>query len=95
MNRLMRFSPFPSSRPSAVGRRLRLAGAALIAAAVFVIDTFTPLSSAVAVLYVLVLLLVGEELPGRRLWVVTLACAAMEPAQSGSRARVECACTRS
>lgn len=77
MNRLMRFSPFPSSRPSAVGRRLRLAGAALIAAAVFVIDTFTPLSSAVAVLYVLVLLLVGEELPGRRLWVVTLACAAM------------------
>ena len=77
MNRLMRFSPFPSSRPSMVGRRLRLAGAALIAAAVFVIDTFTPLSSAVAVLYVLVLLLVGEELPGRRLWTVTLACAAM------------------
>ncbi|PXA91038.1 sensor histidine kinase [Caulobacter sp. D4A] len=69
--------PFPSPDSSPLGRRLRLGGAAAIAAAVFVVDTFTPLSSAVAVLYVLVLLLVGEDLPGRRLWAVTLACAAL------------------
>ncbi|MBI1682772.1 sensor histidine kinase [Caulobacter hibisci] len=69
--------PFPAPTASPLGRRLRLGGAAAIAAAVFVVDTFTPLSSAVAVLYVLVPLLVGEDLTGRRLWGVTLACAAL------------------
>jgi len=46
--------------PGATALKCRYAGAAALAAAIFAIDTFTTLGSAVAVLYVLVLIVVGD-----------------------------------
>ncbi|CAH1678567.1 Histidine kinase [Hyphomicrobiales bacterium] len=52
----------------------RYSGAAFLAAAVFAIDSFTTLGSAVAVLYVLVLLIVGDTSTRRGLYAVAGAC---------------------
>lgn len=54
-----------------------MAIAAGLAMAIFWVDTFTPLSSAVAVLYVVVLLLAGDFLSSWRLWLAALTCAAL------------------
>ena len=54
--------------------RYRYAGAAALAAAVFAIDSFTMLSSAVAVLYVLVLIIIGDTASDRAIRAVTVAC---------------------
>jgi two-component system sensor kinase FixL len=56
-----------------IGHLARLVFAVLVAALIFWIDTFTTLSSAVAVLYVIVILLVGEGPPGRVI-VVSAVC---------------------
>lgn len=69
----------PSGRAKTY-RALRLAAAAATAVAVFGIDTFTPLSSAVAVLYVFVLPLAGEALGRRRVWLTAAGCAVLAAA---------------
>jgi PAS domain S-box-containing protein len=51
--------------------------AAAIAIAVFAIDTFTPLDIAIAVLYVVVVLLVAETLPRRGVLLVASGCVAL------------------
>ena len=56
-------------------RVLRLLTAGAIGSGIFWIDTFTPLSSAVAVLYVVVLLVAGQALSGRLLWTLAGFCA--------------------
>ncbi|PSH61829.1 sensor histidine kinase [Phyllobacterium sophorae] len=58
-------------------RRIRLIGAACLVCIIFLIDTFTSLGSAIAVLYVLVLVLAGDF--GNRLWTLfwSLVCAAL------------------
>jgi PAS domain S-box-containing protein len=58
-------------------RTLRLSVSAAMACGIFWIDTFTPLGSAVAVLYVLVLLLAGEVLSGRGMWLTAVGCAVL------------------
>jgi PAS domain S-box-containing protein len=77
--------PAGSPRPSDDGggwlgeearMRIRLAGAALLALAIFLIDTFTPASIQFASLYVLVLLLVGRGADGRAIWFWTGGCLA-------------------
>lgn len=55
-------------------QRAKLVGALALGAVVFWIDTFTPLASAVAVLYILVLLLAAEHRSERRLWVTAAIC---------------------
>lgn len=64
------------SRPSAKAVLYRSAAIAL-GAAVFVIDTFSPLESAVAVLYVIVLLLVAGTLSRNGILAFSLACTAL------------------
>jgi PAS domain S-box-containing protein len=54
--------------------RAHLAAALGLAAGIFLIDTFTELSSAIAVLYVLVLLIAGEVLSERRIVHVAAVC---------------------
>lgn len=49
-----------AAAPSPLASTCRYAGAAGLAAAIFAVDSFTALGSAVAVLYVLVLILVGD-----------------------------------
>ena len=66
--------PAPGMFPSP---GLSAALAALAAAAVFVVDTVTPSSFAVAVLYVLVVLLTGNRCRGRALVLVAAGCAAL------------------
>lgn len=58
-------------------QRARLVGAALLACTIFAIDSFTPLGSAIAVLYVLVIVLAGDA--GNRSYVLfwSLACPAL------------------
>ncbi len=56
--------------------RIRLVSAALLALAIFAIDTFTPASIQFASLYVLVLLLVGRGSDGRAIWFWTIGCLA-------------------
>ncbi|UXN66668.1 PAS domain-containing protein (plasmid) [Phyllobacterium sp. A18/5-2] len=62
---------------SGLQRRIRLIGAACLVCIIFLIDTFTSLGSAIAVLYVLVLVLAGDF--GNRLWTLfwSLVCAAL------------------
>lgn len=55
----------------------RFAGAIILAAAIFVVDTFTTLMSAVAVLYVLVLILLGDVAPKRAIWASVVVCMAL------------------
>ncbi|OAN66893.1 PAS domain-containing sensor histidine kinase [Sphingomonas sp. TDK1] len=64
-------------RTSLDGARLRALAAALLALGIFWIDSFTSFHSAIATLYVLVLLLAGANLTRRQLlgWAVT--CAAL------------------
>lgn len=52
----------------------RLAAAFILASAIFIIDTYTQLSSAVAVLYVLVLLIVGDVVSRRGFGLVVVGC---------------------
>lgn len=66
--------PAPGMFPSP---GLAAALAALAATAVFVVDTVTPSSFAVAVLYVLVVLLAGNCCRGRALVLVAAGCAAL------------------
>ncbi|MBS7538121.1 PAS domain-containing sensor histidine kinase [Ancylobacter lacus] len=63
--------------PPAGARAGRHAGAAALAAAIFAIDAFTTLGSAVAVLYVLVLLIVGDTTSERALQLWTAACVSL------------------
>ncbi|CAH1658763.1 Histidine kinase [Hyphomicrobiales bacterium] len=63
--------------PNSLTLTWRYAGAALFAASVFAIDSFTALGSAVAVLYVLVLLVVGEKSTPQGLYAVAGACIAL------------------
>lgn len=51
--------------------------ALVIGAAIFWIDTFTALSSAVAVLYVVVLMLAADVISGRGIWMLSVGCAAL------------------
>ena len=60
--------------PSILALRCRYAGAAALAAAIFAIDTFTMLSSAVAVLYVLVLILIGDTASERAIRATAIGC---------------------
>ncbi len=55
----------------------RRVGALLLAAAIFAIDTFTALGSAVAVLYVLVLIIIGEGGSRRAILGATALCAGL------------------
>lgn len=57
--------------------RLSGALAALVAAVIFLVDTLTPSSFAVAVLYVLAVLLAGNSCRGRALVLVALGCVAL------------------
>lgn len=52
----------------------KAAVAVLLAAAIFVVDTLTPLDYAIAVLYVLVVLLSADFLEERGIWAVALIC---------------------
>jgi two-component system sensor kinase FixL len=61
----------------------RVAAATLIAAAIFAIDTFTPLESAVAVLYVLVLVIADGGLPSRHIRTLSAFCTALTAASFG------------
>ncbi len=63
-------------RPApAAGVPLQALLAVPAAAAIFAVDTFTPLSSAVAVLYGIVIMLAGAALRGRLLVLAAVACA--------------------
>ena len=62
--------PHPWMRP-------RVAVILLLSALIFVIDTFTGLASAVAVLYALVLMVAGDGLPRRGVMAVAAACMAL------------------
>jgi PAS domain S-box-containing protein len=73
---LLRPSP-GAAEGSRASRSLRVCAATATAIGVFGIDTFTPLSSAVAVLYVFVLPLVGEALGARRVWATAAGCAGL------------------
>jgi len=55
----------------------KAAAAILLAATIFVVDTFTPLGYAIAVLYVLVVLLSADFLDERGIWIVALMCAGL------------------
>ncbi|MBS7545317.1 PAS domain-containing sensor histidine kinase [Ancylobacter oerskovii] len=57
--------------------KCRYAGAAALAAAIFAIDSFTMLSSAVAVLYVLVLILIGDTASERTIRATAAGCIAL------------------
>ncbi|SDC95454.1 PAS domain-containing sensor histidine kinase [Belnapia rosea] len=57
--------------------RPRVAVILLLSALIFVIDTFTELASAVAVLYALVLMVAGDGLPRRGVMAVAAACVAL------------------
>ncbi|WGD29796.1 PAS domain S-box protein [Ancylobacter sp. WKF20] len=67
----MRRGTTPDSRAA----RCRYAGAFLLAGTIFAIDTFTTLGSAVAVLYVLVLIIVGEGGSRRAILTSAALCA--------------------
>ncbi len=71
--------PKPGRSPGAsrLEKAVRLLIAALLGIAIFWVDTFTPLSSAVAVLYVVVLLLAGDFLSSWRLWLAAATCGAL------------------
>src|SRR5262245_65992109 len=56
---------------------LVLVAAAVIAAAIFIFDTVTPYGMAIAVLYVIVVLIAGSFLPPRGILVTAAACAAL------------------
>ena len=55
--------------------RLLQAASVLLAAVLFVIDTFTPIESAIAVLYVLVIMMMSGTLGQRGICVVSTGCA--------------------
>lgn len=67
--------PSLTAEPFAPGTRRIVA--ALLAAAIFGIDTFTALGSAVAVLYVLVLIIIGEGGSRRAILAATAICASL------------------
>jgi len=54
-----------------------LVAAAVLAAAIFIFDTVTPYGMAIAVLYVIVVLVAGSFLPPRGILVTAAACAAL------------------
>ncbi len=54
--------------------KVRLAGIAVVASAIFAFDTFTQMSSAIAVLYVLVLLAIGGGRTRAHTWRLGLIC---------------------
>ena len=54
-----------------------LVAAAVLAAAIFIFDTVTPYGMAIAVLYVIVVLIAGSFLPSRGILVASAACAAL------------------
>jgi len=56
---------------------LVLVAAAVLAAAIFIFDTVTPYGMAIAVLYVIVVLIAGSFLPPRGILVTAAACAAL------------------
>lgn len=56
---------------------VKAAAAVLLAAAIFIVDTLTPLDYAIAVLYVLVVLLSADFLDERGVWSVALICAGL------------------
>lgn len=56
---------------------LVLVAAAVLAAAIFIFDTVTPYGMAIAVLYVIVVLVAGSFLPPRGILVTAAACAAL------------------
>src|SRR5262245_65781583 len=66
-------SPFPGLSASSV---LPLAAGA-IAVVIFIVDTFTLLDIAIAVLYVLVVVMAADFLPSRAVVLVSSACAAL------------------
>lgn len=57
--------------------KCRYAGAVALAAAIFAVDSFTMLASAVAVLYVLVLILISDLVSRRALWALTAVLTAL------------------
>ena len=65
-----RFDPFQDERR----RRIRLIAAACLGVAIFLVDTLTPADIEFAGLYVIVLILAGRGIEGRRIWIWTAAC---------------------
>lgn len=59
---------------SGAANRMLALGAMALAAAVFAIDTFTDIESAIAVLYVVVMLLASQAVTRKGLWAVTALC---------------------
>ncbi len=64
----------PATRPRGYVAALLMGTGAVLAAGVFVVDTFTPLQSAVAVLYVVVVLLVAASGSRRAIVGATVGC---------------------
>ena len=58
-------------------RRLLQLGAAVLAAAIFILDAVTPPDCVVTGLYVLVVLIAGQFSQGRRLWQVAFGCVSL------------------
>ena len=65
------------SRSRVTAPALVLVAAAVLAAAIFIFDTVTPYGMAIAVLYVIVVLIAGSFLPPRGILVTAAACAAL------------------
>lgn len=66
-----------SALPGGTSGGYRWAGAAVLACGIFLVDTFTSIGSAIAVLYVLVQTLTGESGNRQAIWTTSLVCAAL------------------
>ncbi|WP_143070507.1 ATP-binding protein [Luteibacter sp. UNC138MFCol5.1] len=64
----------PATRPRRLASGLLMGASGLLALAVFLVDTFTPLQSAVAVVYVVVVLLVAASGSRRAILGATIGC---------------------
>ncbi|ORE90370.1 ATP-binding protein [Aurantimonas sp. 22II-16-19i] len=69
-----------AGRRMRAGSRGKLAAAGILASAIFVVDTFTQLASAVAVLYVIVILIVDDTAGRRGIWFSSITCVLMTSA---------------